>query len=226
MSITRPKIVLSWSSGKDSAHALHRLRRSRDVEVVALLTTVNEAFDRVAMHSVRRELLHEQSRRVGLPLLETWIPHPCPNETYEGAMMRTFEEVRDLEVDTVAFADIFLEDIRKYRVQLLERAGLKTLFPLWGEESTDLAREMLDSGLRAILTCVDPRQVPSALVGRAFTEELLSELPVGTDPCGENGEFHTFVYDSPQFSDSIPVRSGEVVERDGFIFADVLLREE
>ncbi len=219
--VTR-KVVLSWSSGKDSAHALHLMRERADTEVVALLTTVNEEFGRVATHAVPRSLLAEQGRLVGLPVVEVPIPHPCPNDAYERAMKTAFRDVRRLGAETIAFADIFLQDIRDYRIQLLESAGLHAIFPIWGRESGELAREMIESGLRARLTCVDPAKVPPALAGRVFDEALLDELPVVVDPCGENGEFHTFVFASPEFSETIPVRPGEVLEREGYLFVDMV----
>ncbi len=219
------KVVLSWSSGKDSAHALHRLHQD-GVEVVALLTTVNRIFERVAMHAVRRSLLLEQGRVLGLPVIEVPIPHPCSNEMYEKAMETGFEEVKGWGARKVAFADIFLEDIREYRLRMMEQAQLEAVFPIWGEESSSLAREMLESGLGARLTCVDPSRVPREFVGRIFDDALLKDLPEGVDACGENGEFHTFVFASPEFSESIPVRPGEVVEREGFVFADMVLKGE
>lgn len=219
------KVWLAWSSGKDSAYSLHVLRSMPEVEVVGLLTTVNEAFDRVAMHAVRRELLLAQAAAAGLPLTIVNIPWPCPNEAYEAAMARAMATARSQGVEGVAFGDLFLEDIRRYREERLAPTGLTPLFPLWGRPTAALAEEMIASGLRASLTCVDPRVLAPSFAGRAFDRELLADLPKGVDPCGENGEFHTFAWDGPMFRRPVPVRRGEVVTRDGFVFAD-LIRDE
>lgn len=216
------KAMLSWSSGKDSAWTLHVLRQQQELEVVGLLTTVNQRFERVAMHAVRRELLQAQADAAGLPLLEVPIPWPCSNEQYEAAMAEALEEVKARGVSVMAFGDLFLEDIRAYRVQKLEGTGVRPVFPLWGLPTTELARTMIDGGLRARLTCVDPRHVPRELAGRAFDAQLLQELPPGVDPCGERGEFHTFAHAGPMFQRPLAVEPGEVVERDGFVFADLL----
>ena len=219
----KPRVLLSWSSGKDSAWALHVLRSSGDVEVVGLLTTLNEAFGRVAMHAVRRELLEAQADAAGLPLLQAPIPWPCSNEQYEAAMTRALAEARERFRPThVAFGDLFLEEIRAYREAKMAGTGLELLFPLWGRPTDQLAREMVSGGLRAVLTCVDPRRLPQSFAGRTFDAELLTDLPPDVDPCGENGEFHTFVYAGPMFHAPLSVTPGEVVERDGFCFADVL----
>jgi len=217
----RDRALLCWSSGKDSAWTLHVLRQEGEVEVVGLLTTVNERHDRVAMHAVRRELLEAQAEAAGLPLSIVRIPHPCPNEVYEAAMARALEEAREQGVRAVAFGDLFLEDVRRYRESRLAGTGIRPLFPLWGRPTAELAREMIASGLRARLTCVDPRVVPKELAGCEFDRELLARLPPGVDPCGENGEFHTFAWDGPMFSRPVPVTAGEVVEREGFVFADL-----
>jgi uncharacterized protein (TIGR00290 family) len=216
--VTRDWILLAWSSGKDSAFALHVLRRMEDVEVVGLLTTVNEAHDRVAMHAVRRTLLEAQAEAAGLPLMIVRIPHPCPNEVYAAAMGRALEDV--------AFGDLFLEDIRRYREEQMAGTGLRLVFPLWGRPTKALAQEMLDAGLRARITCVDPRVLPGSFAGREFDRPLLTDLPPGVDPCGENGEFHTFAWDGPMFGHPVTVRGGEVVTREGFVFADLLPAEE
>ena len=215
------KVWLAWSSGKDSAYSLHVLRSMPDVEVVGLLTTVNEAFDRVAMHAVRRELLLAQAAAADLPLTIVNIPWPCPNESYEAAMATAMATARSQGVEGVAFGDLFLEDIRRYREERLAPTGLAPLFPLWGRPTRALAEEMLAVGLRARLTCVDPRMLPASFVGRAFDRQLLADLPAGVDPCGENGEFHTFAWAGPMFRRPVPVRNGEVVMRDGFVFADL-----
>jgi uncharacterized protein (TIGR00290 family) len=215
-------VLLAWSSGKDSAFSLHVLRAMGDVEVVGLLTTINEAHDRVAMHAVRRSLLEAQAGAAGLPLTLVRIPHPCPNEVYEAAMGRVLEEARARGVSGVAFGDLFLEDIRRYREERMAGTGMRLLFPLWGRPTPALADDMLASGLRARITCVDPRVLAASFAGREFDRRLLSDLPAGVDPCGENGEFHTFAWDGPMFRHPVPVRGGDVVEREGFVFADLL----
>ena len=216
------KIVLAWSSGKDSAWALHVLRRQPGAEVVGLLTTVNDAHDRVAMHAVRRALLEAQADAVGLPVHVVRIPSPCPNDMYEAAMARTLASLVADGVEAVAFGDLFLEDVRRYREERMAGTGLVPLFPLWGRPTAALAREMIAGGQRATLTCVDPRVLPSVFAGRAFDLDLLRDLPAGVDPCGERGEFHSFAWDGPAFRHPVRVRGGEVVERDGFVFADLL----
>ncbi|MHC5211331.1 MAG: Dph6-related ATP pyrophosphatase [Planctomycetota bacterium] len=218
----RPRILLAWSSGKDGAWALHELRRAGEVELAGLLTTVNATHERVAMHAVRRDLLRAQARAAGLPLHEVEIPWPCSNEAYEQAMGAEVARARADGIESVAFGDLFLEDIRAYRERMLAGTGLEPLFPLWGRPTRELAEEMLAAGLRAHLTAVDPAQVPAALAGRPWDRTLLDELPPTADPCGENGEFHTFVSAGPMFSEPIPVRVGEVVEREGFVYADLL----
>lgn len=217
------KVLLSWSSGKDSAFALHLLRAMADVEVVGLLTTVNEAFDRVAMHAVRRELLLAQAAAAGLPLSEISIPYPCTNEQYEAKMAEAVRSAKASGVTHMAFGDLFLEDIRAYREQKLAGTGLTPIFPLWGRETSSLAAEMIRSGMVAHLTCVDPKKVDRSLAGRRFSQELIQALPNGVDPCGENGEFHTFVSGGPMFTHAVSILPGEVVERDGFVFADFRL---
>ena len=218
----KAKALVAWSSGKDAAWALHEVRRAGDVEVVGLLTTVNEAFSRVAMHAVREELLDRQATALGLPCRKVRIPWPCPNETYEARMAEALAAARADGVSQVVFGDLFLADIRAYREAKLAGTGITPLFPLWGRDTRTLAREMIDGGLRARLTCVDPRVLDRALAGRAFDATLLGELPPGVDPCGENGEFHSFAWDGPMFAAPVPVSPGEVVERDGFVFADLL----
>jgi uncharacterized protein (TIGR00290 family) len=218
----RERVLLAWSSGKDSAFSLHVLRQQGDVEVAGLLTTVNEAFDRVAMHGVRRALVEAQAEAAGLPLVVVPIPWPCPNEAYEAAMASALSRARERGIAGVAFGDLFLADIRRYREEKLVGTGLRPRFPLWGRPTRALAEEMIASGLRARLTCVDPRALPASFAGRAFDRALLAELPPSVDPCGENGEFHTFAWDGPMFERPVRVRGGEVVERDGFVFADLL----
>ena len=218
----RPKLILSWSSGKDSAFALHQLRLERAFDIVGLVTTINQVHDRVAMHAVRRELLRAQARRAGLPLFEVDLPYPCSNEDYEACMRRFVERAVALGVSAVGFGDLFLEDVRAYRERQLAETGLSPVFPLWGKPTLALAREMIASGLKARLTCLDPKQIAASFAGRSFDQALLDELPPGADPCGERGEFHTFVWAGPMFERPLAVRSGEVVERDGFVFADLI----
>jgi uncharacterized protein (TIGR00290 family) len=218
------KTLLSWSSGKDSAWALHVLRSHHpELEVVGLLTTLNERFERVAMHAVRLELLRAQAAATGLPLLEIGLPWPCSNEQYESIMADATAKARAAGITVMAFGDLFLEDIRQYRVQKLEGTGIRPVFPLWGQPTDQLARAMLDGGLRARLTCVDPRQLAPSFAGRDFDAAMLADLPPSVDPCGERGEFHSFAYAGPMFTTPVAIRTGEVVERDGFVFADLTL---
>jgi uncharacterized protein (TIGR00290 family) len=224
--IGRPApILLAWSSGKDSAWSLHVLRQDPSLEVVGLLTTINGAYDRVAMHAVRRALLEAQAEAAGLPLVTVRIPSPCPNETYEAAMAAAVTEARERGIMGIAFGDLFLEDIRRYREKQMSGTGLSLHFPLWGRPTAALAQAMIDGGLQARLTCVDPRVMPEDLAGAAFDRALLARLPAGVDPCGENGEFHTFAWDGPMFRRPVPVCGGEVVTRDGFVFADLIPAE-
>jgi uncharacterized protein (TIGR00290 family) len=213
---------MSWSSGKDSAYALHVARLAGELEITALLTTVTETFGRVSMHGVREELLRAQADAAGLPLVEVRIPSPCPNEIYEERMAAALSGAGKDGVDTVVFGDLYLADIRAYREDRLGRIGMRAEFPLWKRDTAALAREMIDAGVRAVLTCIDPRTMPRALAGRELDAALLAELPAGVDPCGENGEFHTFAYAGPALARPVAVRVGEIVERDGFVFADVL----
>jgi uncharacterized protein (TIGR00290 family) len=216
------RTLLSWSSGKDSAWALHILRQTSKYEVVGLLTTVNESADRVAMHAVRSELLRAQASALGLPLHQIGIPQPCSNAQYEAAMTAAIARAVADGVTVMAFGDLFLEDIRSYRVEKLAGTGIEPVFPIWGIPTDLLARQMIESGLRARLTCVDPKQLAARFVGREYDAGLLGELPPSVDPCGERGEFHTFAYDGPMFPKPLSIQSGEVVERDGFVFADLL----
>jgi uncharacterized protein (TIGR00290 family) len=218
----KPKALLAWSSGKDSAWSLQELRAEGQVEVVGLLTTINEAFERVAMHAVRTELLRAQADAADLPLRPVPIPWPCSNAEYEAAMDAAMARARADGITHVAFGDLFLEDIRRYREERLAPTGMTPLFPIWGTPTGPLARRMLEAGLRARLTCVDPKSLDARFAGREFDAALLAELPASVDPCGERGEFHTFAYDGPMFRRPIPIRSGEVVTRDGFVFADLL----
>jgi uncharacterized protein (TIGR00290 family) len=219
----RTKILLSWSSGKDSAWSLHVLRQQQEFEVVGLITTVNEVYRRVAMHAVRVELLEAQAAAVDVPLWMIPIPSPCSNSDYESAMGAMITRARREEIDGIAFGDLFLEDIRRYREERLRETGLSPIFPIWGISTQELARKMIGAGLRARLTCVDPKQISAPFVGREFDASLLAELPPGIDPCGERGEFHTFAYDGPMFREPVRIQLGETVERDGFVFADLAL---
>lgn len=216
------RTLLSWSTGKDSAWSLHVLRQTPGIEVAGLFTTVNAAFDRVAMHAVRRQLLEAQAAAAGLPLHVIEIPWPCPNEAYEGAMGAFVAAQKDQGVAAMAFGDLFLEDIRAYREEKLAGSGIAPLFPLWGRETGALAREMIAGGLKARLTCVDPKKLPARFAGRTFDEALLADLPAGVDACGENGEFHTCVFAGPMFTGPIDVRLGVIEDRDGFVFVDLL----
>jgi len=215
------KVLLSWSSGKDSAWTLHVLRRDPAVQVAALLTTFNAAVDRVAMHAVRRTLVESQADAAGVPLWHVPIPSPCPNDVYEARMREAMTRARGEGFTHVAFGDLFLEDVRRYREERLGGTGLDPIFPLWRQPTDALAREMLASGLGAVLTCVDPRQLDRRFADRQYDAALLAELPDTVDPCGERGEFHTFCYAGPMFSRTIRVQTGLIVDRDGFVFADV-----
>jgi uncharacterized protein (TIGR00290 family) len=215
------QVALSWSSGKDSAWSLHLLRQDPEIEVVALITTINQAFDRVAMHAVRRELVELQAEAAGFPFWAVPLPWPCSNEQYEERMRQVCSRSLAGGVSAIAFGDLFLADIRAYRERQLAGTGLEPLFPVWQLPTPELAAEMIAGGLRAKITCVDPKVLPREFAGREFDAELLRDLPSGVDPCGENGEFHSFVYAGPMFSKPIPVEVGEIVERDGFVFADL-----
>jgi uncharacterized protein (TIGR00290 family) len=221
------RILLSWSGGKDCAWALHLLREKAEYEVVGLLTTVNEKFARVAMHGFREELLDRQAEAAGLPVWKVPLPWPCSNEEYEERMAAACARAVQEGIVGIAFGDLFLEDIRAYRVAKLAETGLEPIFPCWQIPTDELARAMIAAGVRAHLTCVDPGQLDRSFAGRLFDEALLADLPAGVDPCGERGEFHTFVSAGPAFvgggkSRSIDVRVGEIVERDNFVYADLL----
>jgi uncharacterized protein (TIGR00290 family) len=220
------RVLLSWSSGKDSAWALHILRQQPDVEIVGLLTTFNEAADRVAMHAVRRELAIAQAASVGAPLWSILLPWPCSNEIYEARIRVAIARAQRDGVTHLAFGDLYLEEIRAYRERQFAGTGVEPLFPIWTtrRETPDLARQMLETGLEAILTCVDLKQLDERFVGRSFDQQLLEELPATVDPCGENGEFHTFCIAGPMFAHAIPIQAGETVRRNGFCFADLLSR--
>jgi len=215
------RVALSWSSGKDSAWTLHLLRQNPSIEVVALITTINQEFDRVAMHAVRRELVELQADAAGLPLWKVPLPWPCSNEEYEALMRKVCARALGEGVEAIAFGDLFLADIRAYRERQLAGTGLEPLFPVWQIPTRELAITMIAAGLRAKITCVDPKLLPRQFAGREFDTAFLNDLPAGVDPCGENGEFHSFVYAGPMFGAPIPVELGEIVERDGFFFADL-----
>ncbi|MDN5861891.1 MAG: adenine nucleotide alpha hydrolase [Salinisphaera sp.] len=218
------RVLLSWSSGKDCAWTLHLLRQMPEVEVAGLLTTFNEAADRVAMHAVRRELVQAQARALGLPLWPVQLPWPCSNDVYEARIGDALRKAREAGVAQVAFGDLYLEDIRDYRIAQFADSGLEPIFPLWcsADQTPQLARQMVDAGLRAIVTCVDPAQMPERFLARTFDAGFLADLPAGVDPCGEHGEFHSFCYAGPMFSAQVPVQPGEQVTRDGFCFADLI----
>jgi uncharacterized protein (TIGR00290 family) len=216
------KTLLSWSSGKDSAWALHILRGTPDVEVVGLMTTVNEVHQRVAIHAVRLELLQRQAAALGLPVQIIHLPSPCTNAQYEVAMRKFVDESKQRGIAGMAFGDLFLADIKEYRETKLAGTGITPLFPLWLAPTDRLATEMISSGLRAMVTCVDPQHLPLSFAGREFNEQFLADLPKDVDPCGERGEFHTFAFDGPMFEKPVNVELGAVVERDGFGYADLL----
>jgi uncharacterized protein (TIGR00290 family) len=214
------RVLLSWSSGKDSAWTLYRLRQRPDYEIIGLLTTVNAKFDRVAMHGTRRSVLEQQAEAAGLPLWKVPLPWPCSNGEYEQRMRETCDRAVQEGINAIAFGDLFLRDIRSYREAQLQPTGLEPLFPLWDEPTATLAREMIAGGLRARLTCVDTKQLSPSFVGQEFDAALLNELPPGIDPCGERGEFHTCTYAGPMFTWPVPLEAGEIVIRDGFAYAD------
>jgi uncharacterized protein (TIGR00290 family) len=221
------RVLLSWSSGKDSAWTLYHLQQDPMVEVVGLLTTFNGEFNRSAIHGVRRQLLRLQSEAAGLPLIEIPLPWPCSNEQYESLMGTALDNARtQLHMDAMAFGDLYLEDIRSYRETKMQGTGLQVMFPLWQIPTDQLARQMIAGGLKAAITCLDPRVMPEHFAGAQFSTQLLEELPKAVDPCGENGEFHTFAWDGPMFSRPIAVVGGKVVKRDGFVYADLRLEED
>lgn len=221
----KPKVLLSWSSGKDCAWTLHVLRQQDEYEVVGLVTTFNEHFGRVAMHGVRQELVEAQAVAAGLPLWAVPLPWPCSNEVYEARMREVVQRAVAEGVSAFAFGDLFLRDIREYREKQLAGTGLEPLFPLWGtpDDTPALAQTMVNAGVRAKLACLDGKRLSSEFAGREFDQGLLNDLPSEIDPCGERGEFHTFSYAGPMFARPIPITTGEVVNRDGFWFADLLL---
>jgi len=219
-----PKALIAWSSGKDSAWALHETRRAGDCEIVGALTTVTETFGRVSMHGVREELLMAQLASAGLEPMIVPIPYPCPNEVYEARMAAALNDAKAAGVTQVIFGDLFLEDVRRYREEKLASTGISPVFPLWQRPTDALAREMIDAGVETYLACVDLKQLSGDFAGRHFDHTLLKELPVSADPCGEKGEFHSCVVAGPMLSRRIPVSVGEVVQREGFAFADLLMQ--
>jgi uncharacterized protein (TIGR00290 family) len=219
----RTRVLLSWSSGKDSAWSLYQLQQDPKIEVVGLLTTFNQAFDRSAIHGVRLELVRAQAEAAGLPLLEIPLPWPCSNEAYERAMVEALDRAkRELSPDAVAFGDLFLEDIRQYREERMADTGLELLFPIWGIPTDELAVRMIEAGLQAHVTCLDPSKMPEVLSGASFDKDFIKKLPSVVDPCGENGEFHTFAWNGPMFQKPVTVIQGETVTRDGFVYTDFI----
>ncbi len=221
----RRKALVSWSSGKDSAFALHEIQRGGDFEVVGLLTTVTEAYSRVSMHGVREQILDRQAEAIGLPCRKVRIPAGCVNTQYEQAMGEAVWEARCDGVTHVVFGDLFLEDVRAYRERMLADTGLTPVFPLWGRQTLRLAQQMLSAGLSATVVCIDPGKLAASFAGRSFDADFLADLPAGVDACGENGEFHTCVTAGPMFTGAIAARPGEIVMRDGFVFADLVAEE-
>jgi len=215
-------ILFCWSGGKDSAMALHTLLQRTDVQIVALLTTVTEGYDRISMHGVRRELLQQQAQSIGLPLHEVLIPQQCLNPIYEARMEEALRIYLDQGVRKVAFGDIFLEDLRAYREKNLARIGMTALFPIWKRDTRELIRSFHANKFRAVAVCIDSKALAPTFAGRELDDSFFRDLPPHADPCGENGEFHTFVFEGPIFQSPIPIRTGEIVNRDGFIFCDIL----
>jgi len=221
----KKRTLLSWSSGKDSAWALHVIRQDPEIDLLGLFTVVNKVYGRVTMHATRANLLQCQADALGLPLQIINIPHPCSNEKCDLIMQSFVNNAKQDGIECMAFGDFFLQDIRQYREKQLQGTGIKALFPIWNISTDTLAERMLSSGVEAYISCLDPRKVPKTLAGRRWSVTLLGELPENVDPCGENGEFHTVVVDGPMFRESIPVRIGETVERQGFVFADIIPRD-
>jgi len=223
MQAARPKALIAWSSGKDSAWALHEARYAGEFDIVGALTTVTDTFGRVSMHGVREELLHAQLEAAGLPALVVRIPYPCPNEVYEQKMAAAMQDAKARGITHIIFGDLYLEDVRAYRETRLKDIGMTPVFPLWQRPTATLAREMIDAGVEAHLATVDLKKLPASFAGRRFDVALIGALPAGADPCGENGEFHSFVSAGPMLTRKIAVKVGETVERDGFAYADLVL---
>ncbi len=220
--MTPKPTVMAWSGGKDSAVALYRLQQDPRYEVVGLLTTLTEGYGRISMHGVREELLHAQADALTLRLYPVWIPQACVNAVYEERMAGAIERLKRHGAQAIAHGDLYLEDVRAYREEMLAGSGLEPLFPIWGEDTSQLSRWVVTNGFQATLTCVDPKQISGDFAGREYDTTLLDELPDSADPCGERGEFHTFVRNAPNFAAPIAIERGEVVERDGFVFADLI----
>jgi len=216
------KTMLSWSSGKDSAWALHILQQDPGTELVGLFTTINERANRVAMHAVRRELLQQQARAAGLPVDVVLLPHPCSNEVYERAMSEYILAASSRGVERIAFGDLFLEDVRRYRERQFADSNIELVFPIWGRNTAELSMQMIEAGVRAQITCIDPRRLPVEFARREYNEHFINDLPANVDPCGENGEFHSFAFAGPMFCTDISVTVGDTVERDEFIFTDLV----
>ncbi len=217
----KKKTILSWSTGKDSAWSTYQLQQRDDIELVGCLCTINQTYQRTAMHAVRVELLKAQAAALNLPLTIIELPFPCSNEQYQQIMADATQKLVEQGIECMCFGDLYLEDIRDYRIKNLAGTGIEPVFPLWQKPTKALAQEMIAGGLKTVITCVDPKQLDASFAGRLFDESFLNDLPEGVDPCGENGEFHSFVYDGPMFHAPIAIKVGEVVERDGFVFADV-----
>jgi uncharacterized protein (TIGR00290 family) len=216
------KTLLSWSSGKDCAWALYKLQQDPEIDLGGLFCTVNSEFDRVAMHAVRVELLQQQAKSIDLPLNIIEIPYPCSNDLYEEIMALFVEKSKMANIEQFAFGDLFLEDVRNYREEKLNGTGISPIFPIWGVPTDELAKEMVVGGLRAVITCLDPKQISKDFIGREYNESFLNDLPEGVDPCGENGEFHSFVFAGPMFKKQVEISMGNIVQRDGFVFIDVV----
>ncbi|MBW1650391.1 MAG: diphthine--ammonia ligase [Deltaproteobacteria bacterium] len=222
----RKKALMSWSSGKDSAWALYELQQkwNMEIDLVGLFCTVNKEFDRVAMHGVRVELLRKQAKSIGLPLKIIEIPYPCSNAEYEKIMRQFVKRAKKDNIEYVAFGDLFLQNVRNYREEKLKDSGIKPIFPIWGMPTDKLSREMIKGGLKTVITCIDSKQIPTKFIGKEFDENFLDSLPDITDHCGENGEFHSFVFDGPMFKEQIEIVLGDIIHRDDFVFADILLK--
>lgn len=218
----KKKALMSWSTGKDSAWTLYKLQQNQDVELVGLFCTINKEFERVAIHGVRVELLKQQAERLRLPIEIIELPYPCSNADYETIMGQFIERAKGQAIEYFAFGDLFLEDIRNYREKQFKGSGIKPIFPIWGIPTDELSRDMVSSGVRAVITCIDPKQIPEEFVGRVYDDDFLDALPDTVDPCGENGEFHSFAFSGPMFKEPIDIVVGDIVHRDGFVFADVL----
>jgi len=225
MAPNKPKVIVSWSSGKDSAMALYKIVKSNEFEILAILTTVSDMFRRVSMHGVREELLDQQANSIGIAVEKVRIPYPCPNEVYEQKMVELLRNYESKGVSHVVFGDLFLEDIRRYREDKLAEVGFTPIFPLWKENTKELAKTIIRVGFKAVVTCVDPKKLDPKFAGRYFDEMFLNEIPANVDACGENGEFHTFVFDGPIFRNRIEITVGDRVFRDGFQFVDLVPRK-